>query len=113
MLRVTLEVPFRCFLRRLVRSKSDEDDLAVLLLQLLKSVLNRALHKILVVEHIGGGFGSFSFPAHQVAFSSSPGVEPFFELLALQNTHVAVEQPTDFGCLARGELAVGNRLQEG
>src|SRR5215211_4279624 len=37
MLRVALEVAFRGFLRRLVRSKSDEDDLAVLLLQLLSS----------------------------------------------------------------------------
>ena len=39
--------------------------------------------------------------------------EPLFELRALQNTRVAVEQPTDFGCLAWGEIAVGNRLQEG
>ena len=39
--------------------------------------------------------------------------QPFFELLALQNTRVAVEQPTDFGCLAWAEIAVGNSLQEG
>ena len=39
--------------------------------------------------------------------------QSFFELLALQNTRVAVEQPTDFGCLAGGEIAVGNCLQEG
>ena len=110
MLRVALEVAFRGFLRRLVRSKSDEDDLAVRLLQLLKSVLNRALHKILVgnwwrvwVVLVSCSLGHLLLQPDQ----------PFFELLALQNTRVAVEQPTDFGCLAWGEIAVGNRLQEG
>ena len=106
MLRVTLEVPFRGFLRRLVGSKSDKDDFSVRLLQLLKSVLNRALHKVLVNDR----WRVWVVSSSRLLLQPD---QPFFELLALQNTRVAVEQPTDFGCLTWAEIAVGNRLQEG
>src|SRR5215207_7427368 len=102
MLRVTLEVPFRCFLRRLVGSKGDEDDFSVRLLQLLKSALNRALHKVLVNNRWRVWVVLVSCSSSRLLLQPD---QPFFELLALQNTRVVVEQPTDFGCLAWGEFA--------